>query len=121
MHDKTYNWLTKQGGGFEDILASIDWTTYRRIPWENNIPFFLIDFKNPSTNKPFHACSRSLLKRVAEQIEEFFRAQQVSPCAGAEYEWFNFLGTNKVPLSTYPLLYCYRDTSFAGEKKFCLS
>ncbi len=30
--------------GYPDSFASIDITTYRAIPWENNKPFFLADF-----------------------------------------------------------------------------
>ena len=32
--------------GYPDDLAKIDLTTYREIPWDDNIPFFLADFDN---------------------------------------------------------------------------
>jgi hypothetical protein len=28
--------------GYTDIQAEIDLSTFRRIPWENDIPFFLV-------------------------------------------------------------------------------
>ena len=28
--------------GYTDIEANIDLSTFRRIPWEDNIPFFLV-------------------------------------------------------------------------------
>src|SRR5690242_11355828 len=32
--------------GYPDALARIDLATYRQIPWENNLPFFLADFED---------------------------------------------------------------------------
>jgi hypothetical protein len=37
--------------GFRDLLAIIDLSTYRRLPWEENIPFFLVNFVVPETQK----------------------------------------------------------------------
>jgi hypothetical protein len=28
--------------GYTDIDANIDLSSFRRIPWENNVPFFLV-------------------------------------------------------------------------------
>jgi glutamine synthetase len=30
--------------GYTDIRADIDLSTFRRIPWENDIPFFYVRF-----------------------------------------------------------------------------
>jgi glutamine synthetase len=30
--------------GYPDVLARVDLSTYRRVPWEGNVPFFLCDF-----------------------------------------------------------------------------
>src|SRR5688572_28794976 len=32
--------------GYPDAQARIDLSTFRSIPWENNIPFFLADFQD---------------------------------------------------------------------------
>src|SRR5262249_7698518 len=32
--------------GYPDALAAIDLTTFRRVPWDHDIPFFLSDFRN---------------------------------------------------------------------------
>lgn len=87
--DKCYenSAITGWHTGYPDAKANIDLLTYRRIPWENNIPFFLGDF---STDPKYEAavCSRSLLKRVARQCE----SMGFTPVFSQEFEWFNFLG-----------------------------
>ena len=51
--------------GYPDAFASIDLNTYRTIPWQNNIPFFLADFSNaPEVSA---ACPRTLLKKIRQQ------------------------------------------------------
>ncbi len=80
--------LTGWQTGYPDGKATIDMNTFREIPWENSIPFFLADF---SQHKKYAetACSRSLLKRIAEEVESMgFRA-----FFAQEFEWFNFKGT----------------------------
>ena len=34
--------------GYPDTEAQLDLTTYRKIPWEDDLPFFLGDFAKPS-------------------------------------------------------------------------
>lgn len=88
--DKCYenSKLTGWHTGYPDAKANIDLSTFRRIPWENNIPFFLGDFsKDPKYEAA--VCSRSLLKRVAAQSE----AMGFTPVFSQEFEWFNFSGT----------------------------
>lgn len=73
--------------GYPDAFASIDLDTYRTIPWQNNISFFLADFSNaPEVSA---ACPRTLLKKIKQQCEDAgFR----SVCS-KEFEWFNFIET----------------------------
>ncbi|HPF51455.1 MAG TPA: glutamine synthetase family protein [Draconibacterium sp.] len=88
--DKCYENSTLTGWhtGYPDAKANIDLSTFRRIPWENNIPFFLGDFsKDPKYEAA--VCSRSLLKRVANQCE----SMGFTPVFSQEFEWFNFIGT----------------------------
>lgn len=73
--------------GYPDAFASIDLTTYRTIPWQNNIPFFLADFSNAP--EVAAACPRTLLKKIKKEAEDagfktFF---------SKEFEWFNFIET----------------------------
>ena len=44
----------------------IDLSTFRRIPWENNVPFFLVSFFDPETKTPLSVDPRGVLKRVVE-------------------------------------------------------
>lgn len=70
--------------GYPDSFASIDITTYRAIPWENNKPFFLADFEN--SKELTSVCPRTLLKKIRQEAIELGYLPKFS----AEFEWFNF-------------------------------
>jgi glutamine synthetase len=73
MHDKTYFRelkISNKENGYRDLIAVPDLKTYRRIPWENNVPLFLVKFLDPDTLRPISACPRSLLRRAVENIEK---------------------------------------------------
>ena len=74
--------------GYPDALAKIDLSTYRKIPWENGLPFFLGEFQKNET-EPLENCPRQLLKKVIRKAETL--GYQVS--VGMEFEWFNFRET----------------------------
>ncbi|KAJ3105729.1 hypothetical protein HDU96_008456 [Phlyctochytrium bullatum] len=91
-HDVVYNPAdvpaTDEKGGYKDLNAKIDVSTLRYTPWENGMPHFLVDFYDPTSNKPLPHCPRGLLKRfVAEAAELGYQAN-----IGIEYEFFNFAG-----------------------------
>jgi glutamine synthetase len=74
--------------GYPDAPARIDFSTFRKIPWENGIPFFLgeiIDAKK----KPAFVCPRQLLKKVYADSKR----QGFTPFFAQEFEWFNFQET----------------------------
>lgn len=52
--------------GYADFLAVPDLNTFRRLPWEENIPFFLVRFI--SNGKAVSADGRSMLKGVCDRI-----------------------------------------------------
>ncbi|KAJ3531100.1 hypothetical protein NM688_g7619 [Phlebia brevispora] len=92
MHDAVYPnelLISNRANGYRDLLAAIDLTTYRRIPWENNVPFFLVYFLDPETKQPICADPRGVLKKITD------RAAGVGyHCyAGCEYEYFQFKET----------------------------
>jgi len=68
--------------GYPDALARIDPSTYRTIPWDNDVPFFLGDFE-------LDVCPRNLLKNVLDRG----RKLGFSAKCGVEFEWFNFRET----------------------------
>ncbi|TAQ89638.1 hypothetical protein B7494_g2023 [Chlorociboria aeruginascens] len=92
MHDQTYFRelaISNAGNGYHDIIAIPDLSSFRRIPWEDNVPFFLVSFFDPDTLHPLSVCPRGLLKNAVAKIHE----EGLSAMAGVEYEFFQF----KVP------------------------
>ena len=91
-NDQTYDNTTWTGWhtGFPDALAQLDLTTFRRVPWDDNVPFFLGEFVEPD-GAPLPVCPRQLYKRVLARAEKM--GFQV--LAGLEYEFFNFRETAK--------------------------
>lgn len=71
--------------GYPDALARIDLQTYRRVPWDHDIPFFLADFEGKNGDS-LEICPRGLLKRVREESRRLGYAAVFSQ----EFEWFNF-------------------------------
>lgn len=79
---KVTGWHT----GYPDAVANVDVTTFRRVPWDNNIPFFLADFSRQSGDCA-QVCPRSLLKKIEVQAKkEGFLA-----FCSQEFEWFNLV------------------------------
>jgi len=74
--------------GYPDRPCRIDLSTFRTVPWQDNIPFFIADFSDPDGND-LAACTRSLLKRIAKQCEDM----GYHPEFAQEFEWFNFIET----------------------------
>lgn len=74
--------------GYPDALARIDTATMRKIPWENELPFFLADFSNEK-GEGLAMCPRSLLKRISAAAAEAGYTASFSQ----EFEWFNFSNT----------------------------
>jgi len=91
LHDKTYSQPTEISSpetGFSDIIAKIDLASFRRIPFEDNLPFFLVTFHYPN-GKPLEFCPRGVLHSVIEKFE----TSGMTPMAGIEFEFFNFQET----------------------------
>lgn len=71
--------------GYPDAQARIDLGTFRQVPWDDDVPFFLADFVDEKEN-PLGVCPRSLLKSVKERSEKM----GFKPFFSQEFEWFNF-------------------------------
>ncbi|KAG9998702.1 glutamine synthetase/guanido kinase, partial [Aureobasidium melanogenum] len=88
MHDQTYFKelkISNKENGYRDLTAQVDLASFRRIPWENNVPFFLVSFYEPE-GESVSACPRSVLGRAVDKIQ----AKGMSAMAGAEYEFYQF-------------------------------
>ncbi|KAH9981333.1 hypothetical protein BGW80DRAFT_1434505 [Lactifluus volemus] len=92
LHDTVYSkelLISNSANGYRDLLATIDLSTARTIPWEGEVPFFLVSFLDPETKAPVSVCPRGVLKTVTEKA-----AQRGWEClAGVEFEYFNFRET----------------------------
>ncbi|HEX5025636.1 MAG TPA: glutamine synthetase family protein [Agriterribacter sp.] len=72
--------------GYPDAKAVVDIQTFRKIPWENDLPFFLADFSDGDGDCK-KVCPRTLLKKINQQAEiEGFTA-----FCSQEFEWFNLI------------------------------
>jgi glutamine synthetase len=80
--------LTGWHTGYPDQPCRIDLSTFRTVPWQDDIPFFLADFSKADGND-LPACPRSLLKRISKECE----AMGYHPEFAQEFEWFNFRET----------------------------
>lgn len=91
-HDELYSdigvELTGWHTGYPDLQASVDRTTLRRVPWEGNIPFFLLNFALPD-GTPYPASPRQLLQRVIGQANN----QGYVAHLATEYEFYVFAET----------------------------
>ncbi len=74
--------------GYPDSPAKIDLSTFRKIPWENDLPFFLGELIDKDNN-PAYVCPRQLLKKVLGDAEQL----GFKPFFSQEFEWFNFAET----------------------------
>ena len=98
--------------GYPDAAAVIDPGTFRRVPWENDLPFFLADFRDAAASmaaggdgvtgvtaggdaarsgdageEALAICPRGLLKKIIRQsIDQGYKAY-----FSQEFEWFNFV------------------------------
>lgn len=83
MHDLLYFkelLISNKANGYRDLVALPDLSSFRRIPWENNVAFFLISFLDPETREPISACPRGLLRTVVAKLE----LQGLTAMAGGE-------------------------------------
>lgn len=73
--------------GYPDAIVRIDPATYRKVPWDANVPFFLAELE--SANEESLLCPRGVLKRILARAGKL----GVRPMIGMEFEWFNFRET----------------------------
>lgn len=69
MHDMLYveeGSISSEKDGYGDFIAEVDLSSFRRLPFEDNIPFFLLRFK--LNGVPVFADGRSLIQSTAENL-----------------------------------------------------
>ncbi|MDP4149958.1 MAG: glutamine synthetase family protein [Bacteroidota bacterium] len=72
--------------GYPDADAVVDIDTFRQVPWEDGMPFFLADFR-AKDGATLPVCPRGLLKKIVAQASEL----GVHPVFSQEFEWYNFV------------------------------
>lgn len=86
---KVTGWHT----GYPDAKVRLDLSTYRRVPWDNNVAFFLGHFDDKD-GKPLSCCPRRVLEATSQKAVDL----GYQPAFGCEFEWFNF---EETPHSLY--------------------
>jgi len=88
--DVTYDNVKYTGWhtGYPDAPAVLDINTFRKIPWESDVPFFLGELTDTKGNAS-PVCSRQLLKKILNEANK----QGYSPIFSQEFEWYNFAET----------------------------
>jgi glutamine synthetase len=74
--------------GYPDCPAVLNLATFRKIPWENDVPFFLGELTDQGGD-PSAVCPRQLLKKILNEAN----SQGYSPFFSQEFEWYNFAET----------------------------
>ncbi len=77
--------------GYPDKVCRIDLSSFRTIPWQNDLPFFLADFSESDAGGDPTVCPRTLLKIVAAEA----KAMGYTARFAQEFEWYNFKETPK--------------------------
>jgi glutamine synthetase len=71
--------------GYPDARVRLDLATFRRVPWDDDVPMFLGDLVD-AHGSPLDVSPRQLAKRVLARAERMgFEVR-----TGMEFEWFNF-------------------------------
>jgi glutamine synthetase len=71
--------------GYPDAPARLDFSTFRKIPWEGDLPFFLGELLDKH-GRPSYVCPRQLIKKLLAEAESV----GFVPVFAQEFEWFNF-------------------------------
>ena len=71
--------------GYPDLHCWIDPSSKRTVPWDRDLPFFLLDFAN-ADGSPYEASPRQLLKHVVDRARGLGFTARFS----GEYEFFLF-------------------------------
>ncbi|CAG8049418.1 unnamed protein product [Penicillium nalgiovense] len=87
MHDMLWTTdarVAPPESGYADFLAVPDLNSFRRLPWEENIPFFLVRFLDDTL--PVSADGRSMLRSLCDKLA----GEGLHALAGVELEFMNF-------------------------------
>lgn len=89
MHDMLYIQelkISNKENGYRDLIAVPDLKSFRRIPWEDNVPFFLVNFLDPDSELPISVDPRGVLKAQVDKLQ----TKGYNSMSGMELEFFQF-------------------------------
>jgi len=86
MYDDDY--VSGRQLGFPDATVKLDLSTFRNVPWDADVPFFLGEFVRED-GAPHPLCPRQVLRRVLRRAA----SMGYQPLVGSEFEFFNFRET----------------------------
>ena len=75
--------------GYPDSLVHLDPGSFREVPWDRGVPFFLGNFVSDDGQSSLPLCPRGLLKKIVGDA----KALGFESVSGCEFEWFNFKET----------------------------
>jgi glutamine synthetase len=81
--------LTGWHTGYPDLHATIDLDSMRRVPWDNNTPFFLVDFHQPDGTL-YPASPRQVLQKIIRRGEGLGYTARFA----AEFEFYIYSETS---------------------------
>ncbi|KAI9016390.1 hypothetical protein CLU79DRAFT_837685 [Phycomyces nitens] len=87
----THGEFSGKDAEYSDLIAKIDLSSYRRIPWEDNVPFFLVHLLHPITRLPLYCCPRTVLQTVIDDLQ----TKSLTAYCGVEFEFFCFKETTE--------------------------
>ena len=88
MHDVLYaeeGPISSEKDGYGDFIAEVDLSSFRRLPFEDNIPFFLLKFK--LNGVPVFADSAELFRQADIQVIPLILQWEPSRNLGVNF-WF---------------------------------
>jgi glutamine synthetase len=71
MHDMLFdenNTIASSEQGYADFTSVVDQLSMRRLPWAQNMPFFLLRFT--ANDQAVSACGRSMIKMLSKNLAE---------------------------------------------------
>ena len=119
MHDQTYFRelkISNKDNGYRDVIAIPDLHSLRRIPWEENVPFFLVSFFDPITRKPICACPRGLLRTPLEKLESKGLGAMAGGRCSHSNESLMRLSQPRASITSLTLRMLQRNMSFISSK-----
>ena len=87
LNDRPYDegYASGRRLGFPDATVELDLATYRKVPWDGDVPFFLGHFVK-ADGAPHPLCPRQVLQRVLARAGEM----GFGVLCGSEHEFVNF-------------------------------